>query len=774
LTLARGGIAARRRRAPSIGLPTIAALAAFCYVVLVGGTSEGELQPVLRVVNAALGAGLILYYVLKAPAQADRVDYGVLAAVILFSGAAVLSAFPRQSFDALLAALTYAAGLFVAREQLRRPAVRVALVRVLMGLSVLLTLITIDRWIPRVLEWSSIADWRLLPPLDLNFSAAPWGHRHDLALLCAMLYPSWWIGAKSSLRRAGAIVIGALTLVLILIDGSRMLWLAVAIATAFVAIPPIVVRWHAKRDLPRVLAGGTVAAAILLATGAGAALVDRLSSVASLAWRGAMWGSLTDAWLTRPLAGFGPGSFPWVLQLTDYFNTSSYAPRHPDSVLFQLLGEAGLLGVAALLALMAGLLPSILRGHSVAARFALVAFAVAGLGSNPTDFAFVLAVAIGWAAYAVPHQPLESRLQTSWNRATLAAALLGLGVAGLAYSLTLVAAFAYDHARNSIDAGREAAAVASLDLAVTLDPEMALYSRQRGTLRYVLKDQSAAIEDLSRATRLNPSDDLAWRTLALAYAAAGDPRGAQLATHRAVTVQRSDPTNLLLLAHWQRDAGLNADALATLGEVVQAWPAVVGAAHWQDVLPDSATTADVVDEAVRRWERRSPSPEPFSGQATWLAVLGNRPDLVEEAIRLSGTTRPLALATLTVFHCDANAASVLDHLAAGERRTYLYWLLRLRESALAGALDQGSLRMVDITAGTSLAVGAAGTTLNPLDENGAPGFSADAWGYRRPPIQWPADAIALPSPERGAARWLLDPRGAMRDAGLTARLQPCG
>jgi O-antigen ligase/tetratricopeptide (TPR) repeat protein len=757
----------------SLGLPTIAALAALCYMVLLGGTAEGELQPVLRLVNAGLAAALILYYVLKGPAQADRVDRYVLAAVVLFSGAAVLSAFPRQSFDALLAALTYGAGLFMARERLHPSTVRVAFVRVLMGLSLLLTLITFDRWIPPVLEWSSIADWRALPPLDLNLPAAPWGHRHDLALLCAMLYPSWWIGPGTSLRRASAIVIGALTLVLILVDGSRMLWLAVSVATAFLAIPPIVVRWQARRDLPRLLAGGTVAAAILLATGAGAALVDRLSSVASLAWRGAMWGSLTDAWLTRPFAGFGPGSFPWVLQLTDYFNTSSYAPRHPDSVLFQLLGEAGLLGIAALLVLMAGLLPSILRSHSSAARWSLVAFAVAGLGSNPTDFAFVLVVAIGWAAYAVPHQPVESRVQASWNRGALAAALLGLGVAGLAYSLTLVAAFGYDHARESIEAGREAAAIGSLDLAVTLDPDMALYSRQRGTLHYLLKDQPAAIQDLSRATQLNPSDDLAWRTLAFAYAAADDQRGAQLATDRAVTVQRSDPTNLLLLAQWQRDAGLNADALATLGEVVQAWPAVIGAADWRDVLPDSATTADAIDEAVSRWERRSPSPEPFSGQAIWLAVLGNRPDLVEEAIRLSGTTRPLALATVSVFRCDANAASVLDHLAPGERRTYLYWLLRLRESALAGAIDQASLRMVDITGGTSLSVGAAGGTLNPLNENGAPGFSADAWGYRRSPIEWPADAIALPSPEAGAARWLLDPRGAMRETGLTARLRQC-
>jgi tetratricopeptide (TPR) repeat protein len=761
------------RSGRSVGILTIAALAAFCYVVLLGGTAEGEVQPLLRLANAGLAAALILYYVLKAPGRADRMDLGILAGLVLFSAAALLSVFPRQSFDALLAVTTYAAALFVARELMARATARVAFIRVLMALSALLALITVDRWFPAFLEWWSIAGWSVLPPLDLNLAAAPWGHRHDLALLSAMLYPSWWIGRGSPLQRACAVVIGGLTLALVVIDGSRMLWLALVVATAFLVVPRIVRRWEPNRDLRLLLVGGTLAAAVLFTTGAGAALLDRLSSLSSLAWRGAMWGPLTEAWLSHPLAGLGPGSFPWVLQLTDYFNTSSYAPRHPDSVLFQLLAEGGLLGLAALSVVVASLVPAILGGRSLAARWALIGFAVAGFGSNPTDFAFLLAVAIAWAAYAVPHEQIEGQ-EHSWNRVTLTAALGSLGVAGVAYSLTLAASFAYEQARTAIEAGRLAPALTPLDVAVTLDPEMALYSRQRGTLHYLLKDEISAIRDLTHATELNPSDDLAWRTLGLAAAAGGNQAAAESAIRRALAAQRSDPTNLLLLADWQTDTGRGADALATLGEVVQSWPWTIGAPGWGNVIRPSTTTQQVIEEAIARWQRMDPSPEPFSGQGIWLATLGGRPDLIEGAIEQSGTSRSLAQATIAVFRCDSNAARLLERLPASERRTYLYWLLRLRESAMRGSLDAGALRIVEITGGASLSFDEAQARLNPLNENGAPGFSADAWGYRRPPINWPADVIALPSPGAGAARWLLDPLGAMQEADVEGRLPHCG
>ena len=50
---------------------------------------------------------------------------------------------------------------------------------------------------------------------------------------------------------------------------------------------------------------------------------------------------------------------------------------------------------------------------------------------------------------------------------------------------------------------------------------MGLYARQRGRWTLALDDPAAALPELQRAVRLNPLDDLAWRTLALAHDALG-------------------------------------------------------------------------------------------------------------------------------------------------------------------------------------------------------------------------------------------------------------
>ena len=147
-----------------------------------------------------------------------------------------------------------------------------------------------------------------------------------------------------------------------------------------------------------------IAGVALLASGVGGSLLERLTNFESVGWRTAMWEALIDWWLAHPLAGGGPGSFPWLLQGTGYFDTSSFAPRHPDSAPIQLLAEAGLLGIAGLVVLLAAIAPALVRSRAAAPTFALVAFATASLGSNPTDFAFMVIVAIAWVAYAIPRR----------------------------------------------------------------------------------------------------------------------------------------------------------------------------------------------------------------------------------------------------------------------------------------------------------------------------------------------------------------------------------
>ena len=747
-----------------------AALTAFAYVVLAGGTAAGELLPVLRIFNGAVAAALILGLIVEVHTS-DRTDRLIVFGVLAFAVAGVLSQFPRQSFDAVLAALTWAAGLFVARRILAGEAARNRFIMVVIGLSATLTVVTAARWLPVVQAWWH-ASGSPLPPLDLNYPAVPWGHWHDLALLLALLYPAWWVGRSSPLRRSAAVVIGLLDLCLVLVDGSRNNWAAIGVATA-VALGPAAIRW-ARRDhrVPVRIVALAGAAAVV-----GAALLVRpifahALDLTNLGYRGAMWGSLIDAWTSHPVSGFGPGSFPWILQQTSYFNTHSLAPRHPDSAFFQLLGEGGLLGILAAGLVLAAVVPAVLRGRSQAATWSVTGFAMATLAANPTDFAFLIVIALGWVAFAAP---VDRTRGPSAAPARRPAAIRVLCLAGIAaaYAMTMGAALAYSGARQSIETGNLRSAIEPLDTAIALDPGMALYVRQRGTVEYLLGNLSAAARDLTEATVINPSDDLAFRSLALAEEGAGRPALAKDAIERAVALQRSDPTNLLLLAHWDATHGRLQAATGILAEVVEAWPEITAAPGWNAILPSSASTASIIDAAITRWQSGKVGPEPFSGQGVWLALLGGRRDLLTPALRDSSTSGELAAATLSVFQCDPSAERDLAAVTSADRRQFLYWLLRLRESALTGTPAAEASSVVAAWGGDVVPADALGQ-LNPLDENGTAGFSADAWGYRRSPVHWQVfPGSALPSPWAGAAKWLMNPAGAVRVAGVQSQLPLC-
>ena len=613
----------------SIG--AIAGLAALCYLILLGGTAPGEVWPVLRVVNATVGAAAIGYFVLRAPGRADRLDGGVLAAVVLFAIAGVLSQHPRLSLDASVAALAWACGLFFARDQLTHSSVQSALVIVLMALSAVITLTTAVRWLAILVAWWS-ATGVLIPPLDLDYPGFPWGHWHDVALLCVALYPAWWIGSPSGARRLAAVLIGALAFLIVIVDGSRNVWLAVAAATAVVVVRQALARPAMVRRflLPAIVVSALAILALALVD-LGGVIAARALDFGPLAMRAAMWGSTLEAWLSSPIAGIGPGSFPWVLQQTSYFETNSLAPRHPDSVLFQLLPEAGLLGVIAATTVLAVVVPAVMRGRSTPAVWALSVLFFAGLAASPADFGFFIALALSWVALAAPHAKaveVGRIVRSSAPRMGIAVCLV---VLLLVHGLTLSAAFRYDRARDLIADGDMSGALAELDGAVALDPAHPLYRRQRGTLRYITGDVPPAIEDLAVATRLNPADDLAWRTLALARYASGDTEAATTDIENAIGAQRSDVTNLLLRARSHVAASEEDAALPLFAEIVQAWPAIVFAPAWETTIGELSTER-VIAAALRRWERGSPSLVPEAGQGVWLTIFGGRPDLLEAAL----------------------------------------------------------------------------------------------------------------------------------------------
>lgn len=734
------------------------------YVILLGGTSLGELDPVLRLINGLLGGALILACLIIVRRDPDHLDHWVLAAVLLFAVSGIFSAFPRQSFDSVLAALAYGAGFLVSRRITAIPEARQLFVWMLQALSALLTLIVAMAWVPLFVEWWIAAGRTVVPPLDFDLHAGPWGHRHDLTLLVVMLYPSWWIGIRGRIHRLATLPVGAAVAAIVIIDGSRTIWIAMVIAGLLLLARPI---YHAARRRPRfallVVGGLASLTAVLLLSDLGRPLVERVTTINTLQARSAMWGSLVDAWLTRPLTGFGPGTFPWVLQQTAYFDANSWAPRHPDSIPFQLIAETGIIGVAAIACLLIGVVPLLLR-MPVLGAWPLLTFAIAGIGASPTDFPFLICTAIAWAAFGMPRAISDDRSHRQGRARRTAILAVGVVVAGL-YLSTSIAAHAYGIAARAATQGRLASAVGALDISVALDPGLALYRRQRGTANLLSGQTSAAIRDLKDATALNPSDDLASRSLATALRNAGRTQEAYSELDRALAAQRSDPTNLLIAAAWHAEDGDRSQARRLLGEIVQTWPAIVGANGWNEMVDDTFQPAELVDAALARWTEGIAGPDPFDVEALWLVAMTRRMDLLDSAVQVSQLSPTLAESYVASLSCMSTADALVRSSPSEDRRASQYWAVAVRQSVLAGHPDANAVRAYQIMTGGSLSRDAE-ATLSAIEENA--GFSADAWGYQRRTIDWPPYEPELPSPSAAWIRWIANPRVAAAESGLAA------
>jgi tetratricopeptide (TPR) repeat protein len=745
-------------------------------LILFGGTPPGQLDADLRIINAVIAAAAVGLYLLRAPDSADRVDRGVVIAVFLFALASLFSWFPRQSFDAVLGCLGYAAGLYVARDVLSGRVSRSMFLATAMVLAAATTAIATIRWVPTLFDWLRLSSG-LLPPLGLNLDGWIWGHRYDLSLLMVLLYPAWWAGRPGTVRKTVAVLLGVVIGGLVLLGGSRTLWFACVVASTVFLLPSTRGVWERGRRAlqgsarPIVLVG--IAAAVLaITTGVLAVAVDRLLSIGTLSSRTDMWSLLAGLWLRHPLAGLGPGSFPWDLQLTGYFDTNTFAPRHPDSALFQLLPEAGILGLAACAALALAVIPALARAGRTPALWALLVWAITGIGTNPTEFTFLVVPAIAWLAYALPHppQPAQQLRLLAPSRLLLAGAAL---VLAMPLTVTLVAAHAYEDARNSIASGKLDAGARQLSEAISLDPGMAIYWRQRGELSMLTGHPIGAISDLRQAAAINPEDDLAWRALALAYDQTGEADKASASITNALRVQRSDATSLLVAAWIDRSMGDNRAAIELLGEAVQAWPTLIGAPGWARLVPNPSDSRQILSEAIGRWDDGARPLQPPIGQGLWLALFANRPDLSTSGPAADGVSPGIAKAFLAVFGCHPEANQILNGVSDPDRRSAFYWLTRLRAAINARGRDEQALKLFQILPTDSLAPSAQFATRNPLDENGWQGYSADAWGYRRFGIHWPSYSLALPSSAAGLARWVWDASGSAQDAGLTGRVSAC-
>ena len=748
------------------------------YFVLLGGTEAGVTGTLVRAVNLVIAGALTLAWIRRLPRDNDHLDRAVLVAVLAFLFACLLSRFPRQSFDAALNALGYAAAFYLARRELAGEPARTRLVLTLAGLAGLFTVAAAVTWGRTWLEWGLLSGFRAWPPVDLPLPVLIYRHPHVVGMLVVLLAPAL-VMTLGRWRHRLALPILSVALVLVALvafmSGSRTTWAAAVLASLVLAVGLAVTVGGASgvgrllRTSPRLTGGVVVAAAALVVIAWLAApdeLVGRLTNLGTLGERGRIWGAALDVWRASPFAGAGPGSFPLALGPTGLFDLMPFMPRHADNAGVQLLAEAGLLGVvvAGVLALTA---IAVVRGAG--ARAALPAvwgaafFAFASVTDNPSDTANLVGLLVVWgalatsAAPAADRAPLAQAARPTWPllRVATTVATAVVGIAVLAVTLGSVA---FDAARASLRSGQDADAHAALSVAAALDPAMALYHRERGALSLALGDRGSARMDLERAARRNPSDDAALRGLAVIASLEARHADALAAARAAADLQHSDAANILVVAWVATRAGEPDLADAALVEAILQAPWVAGSEHWGSHFPTGDHLAGLLARAADEWASGAGTSVIGDIEPTWLAALSGRQELAEPAAAGTSVSRTSRLLTAALACSPGELdGAIADAMAADGHRS-AYWEARIIAQRLTGSGDAvTTLRLTQLRASyiAYLAVYPP-EPLHPFAETSG----QDARFYRREALP-PVDVgLRLPSPDGGMAAWLQDPRGA--------------
>ncbi len=611
---------------------------------------------------------------------------GLLAAFALATAGAINVG---MSLRAMAAIAAFAAMLPVALVAIRY---RPSWVGLVTSVPVLVLAIpTLGVLVARRIEWVLVGAPGL-PPLRLLAEGTPFG---SVAVPPFILIPAWALAGfiePSRPRRAirlGLVLVG---LPLVVLSGSRSAWLAIAAGVAVGVLPRA---WSARRRIrwpARVTPLGLAAGAAMLGVAilAMVLVLPRLTAVTSLLYRAALWRDTLTAWSSDPLTGIGPGFMPYARQAAAADLSFPVRQPHSHNLLLGVLGDAGVIGLAAgllvigSLAILAGPWRS-RTGRGRAAAVVLVGIGIGGLFEDLTflpgfNLLVILLIAVA----------LEDAGAVSWRKAGLdgwrrVAAIGAVGtvtvVLGAAMVTADAGAIAYRGGIQRAVAADWAGATNGLARAFEIDPWHPSGPRALAVAAAADGRISVAVRAATLATERNPGDATAWTNLALLCEIERDDPCAVAAANRAVATARylgpeSLNAALLLDRLGQTDAADRAYRRSLLSQpatsFVSEWPRpiVIGDgripevsdATWElnllvarHATGERITPADFEDPAVRALAHAAVG-ERASAEEWLLTALVERPDDVrthdinivlrsawgmpiDDAVRVAGVVR---------------------------------------------------------------------------------------------------------------------------------------
>lgn len=730
----------------------LAGVALLAYLLLIG-TFAGERWPAVRLIGTACGGAVLVGAALAIRRRTDVIDWVSLAALGLFLVACLTSTSPRLSLEAAMTATTITFAFLLAREAMADPDARAVFVTVVAlagtAAATAFGLVWLGIWI----GWGQAFDFRFAPPLDLPLPSGPFGYRHHVADFVALCAPAMVIHAREHRGAARLLAVVGLMLggFVIVAAGSRMIWLACIVAGVATALSQgglgrslSVARGGAERFprwVPYAVAAAFIVGVIVLA----GPLLARITQLSPLEARTEIWGRAIALGLERPLTGWGPGSFTFLLQQSDYFDFNVYAPRHPDNAVVMAVAEAGLLGLAALALLWACAIWFLVRRQTPAPTvWVVVFFGLVSLTASPTDYGFLYAPFLGWIAWGLPRTGPPDR--SSRLRFVALGALVPVVVAFGAIGL---AAIAHESARTAAAEGDYAHAEDEASRAVALDPAFAIYRRDLGWIQLASGRAEAALASFDAAIARNPADIPAIRGASLAALASGNPQEAIDRALEAVTLRRSDPRNAMLAAYVGTQTGANDIANQMAQEAIEQQPLIVASPAWGSLgLSPMTALAEAADETDANSGTTVGSRIP-SLRVAWLAALAGEPALRDRAIENAGPYRHEGELLLRYAGCELTSETLTE---LPSRIYPQFWEVRLVLGALLGA-DQADALAQSTLQIPSIEERASGDSFDtPLENEG----SVDHGAYRRRPVELRDPIVQLPTLDSAIEAWLGD------------------
>jgi O-antigen ligase/tetratricopeptide (TPR) repeat protein len=649
-------------RRPIEVLALLAGVAVLGYLGWDSALWDPRLQLVLHLVAVGAAIGLAVAWWRRVELPRTPIEVPVLALLAAFALATASALNVGMSLRAMASIVAFAVALPLALLAIRHRPSWVGLITSIAILLLAAPTLAVLAW--RRLEWIAVGAPGL-PPLRMANEGTPFG---SVAVPPFVIWPAWALAGlieDPTWRRPIRIALVAIGIPLTILSGSRSAWLAVAATLLVAGVPWLWARRHRLRRLDMLRGRDLVlaVAGVLLAVFLAALMIPRLTAMTSLVYRVTLWRDTLQAWSTDPLLGIGPGFMPYARQAAAADFSFPVRQPHSHNVPLGILGDAGVLGIAAAILLVVVLLrvAGPWRSRTRVGRTAALVLVGLGIGGLSEDLTFVpnfdllaiLLVAVALADAGAVRW--ERRRQDGRRRRVVTTAVPAIAIGAVLLAAMVVAdagALAY-HAGLGASADRR---------------------------------WPAAVEWLERSEAIDPWHPSTPKSLAVAAGAANDPVLARRAARTAVERNPGDGASWLNLALACRDlddAGCLANALErTVATASLGGPEMANAALEYEALGRN----DKADEAFRRavlghrytvlvldWPRRVPI-----GDATLAEPIGPDADL-NRLLGWWAMDEPIDPAALS----DPGARA-LAHAMLGEEPEADAWL----ERAIAAAPER--------------------------------------------------------------------------------------